>query len=220
MKTFNLKTADVQKKWVLIDADGLVLGRLASIIAMRLRGKHKPTFTPHIDCGDNIVVINAEKVRLTGRKAEREVFYWHTGHPGGIKGETLGKRLEGRFPERVIVKAVERMITRGPLGRAQMKNLRVYKGPNHEQEAQQPEKLDVAAMTGGPGTQIAAAVREKEIDAQGRAYATGRRKNAVARVWVKLGTGKITINGRDQTIYFARPDRKSTRLNSSHLVIS
>src|SRR6266404_2170968 len=146
MKTFNLKTADVQKKWVLIDADGLVLGRLASIIAMRLRGKHKPTFTPHIDCGDNIVVINAEKVRLTGRKAEREVFYWHTGHPGGIKGETLGKRLEGRFPERVIVKAVERMITRGPLGRAQMKNLRVYKGPNHEHEAQQPEKLDVAAM--------------------------------------------------------------------------
>ena len=120
MKTFSLKTADVQKKWLLIDADGLVLGRLASIIAMRLRGKHKPTFTPHIDCGDNIVVINAEKVRLTGRKAEREVFYWHTGHPGGIKGETLG--------------------------RAQMKNLRVYKGPNHEQEAQQPEKLDVAAM--------------------------------------------------------------------------
>ena len=103
MKTLSsIKTADVQKKWLLIDADGLVLGRLASIIAMRLRGKHKPTFTPHIDCGDNIVVINAEKVRLTGRKAEREVFYWHTGHPGGIKGETLGKRLEGRFPERVL----------------------------------------------------------------------------------------------------------------------
>ena len=124
----------------------LLLGRLATIIAMRLRGKHKPSFTPHVDCGDNIVVINAEKVRLTGRKAEREVFYWHTGHPGGIKGETLGKRLEGRFPERVLIKAVERMITRGPLGRAQMKNLRVYKGPNHEHEAQQPEKLDVAAM--------------------------------------------------------------------------
>jgi large subunit ribosomal protein L13 len=144
--TRSTKAADVQKKWVLIDADGLVLGRLATIIAMRLRGKHKPTFTPHVDCGDNVVVINAEKVRLTGRKAEREVFYWHTGHPGGVKGETLGKRLEGRFPERVIVKAVERMITRGPLGRAQMKNLRVYKGPKHEQEAQQPEKLDVAAM--------------------------------------------------------------------------
>src|SRR3981189_1463442 len=119
MKTFSIKTADVQKKWLLIDADGLVLGRLASIIAMRLRGKHKPTFTPQIDCGDNA---------------------------GGSKGGPLGKRLEGRFPERVIVKAVERMITRGPLGRAQMKNLRVYKGPKHEQEAQQPEKLDVAAM--------------------------------------------------------------------------
>jgi large subunit ribosomal protein L13 len=146
MKTFSQKTADVQKKWWLIDADGLVLGRLATIIAMRLRGKHLPTFTPHIDCGDNIVVINAEKVRLTGRKAEREIFYWHTGHPGGIKGESLGKRLEGRFPERVIVKAVERMISRGPLMRAQMKNLRVYKGSEHPHEAQQPEKLDVAAM--------------------------------------------------------------------------
>ena len=146
MKTYSAKPSEVVKKWILIDADGVVLGRLASIVANRLRGKHKTTFTPHIDCGDNIVVINAEKVRLTGRKAEREVFYWHTGHPGGIKGETLGKRLEGRFPERVIVKAVERMITRGPLGRAQMKNLRVYKGPNHEQEAQQPEKLDVAAL--------------------------------------------------------------------------
>ena len=112
-QTASIKTAEVQKKWFLIDADGLVLGRLASIIAMRLRGKHKPMFTPHIDCGDNIVVINAEKVRLTGRKAEREVFYWHTGHPGGIKGETLGKRLEGRFPERVLIKAVSRTTSRG-----------------------------------------------------------------------------------------------------------
>src|SRR5260370_9840813 len=123
MKTFSLKTADVQKKWLLINADGLVLGRLASIIAVRLRGKHKPTFTPHIDCGDNVVVINAENVRLTGRKAEREVFYWHTAHPAGIKAETRGKRLEGRFPERGTVTALGRMITRGPLGRAQMNNL-------------------------------------------------------------------------------------------------
>ena len=146
MKTFSATPKDIEKSWTLIDADGLVVGRLAVLIANRLRGKHKPGYTPHLDCGDNIVVINAEKVRLTGRKAENESFYWHTGHPGGIKGETLGKRLEGRYPERVIVKAVERMITRGPLGRAQMKNLRVYKGPNHEQEAQQPEKLDVAAM--------------------------------------------------------------------------
>ena len=145
-KTTVTKTADVEKKWVLIDAQGLVVGRLATLIAMRLRGKHKPTFTPHIDCGDNIIVINAEKVRLTGRKAENEFFYWHTGHPGGIKGESLGKRLEGRFPERVIVKAVERMITRGPLGRKQMGNLRVYPGTQHPHEAQNPQPLDVAAM--------------------------------------------------------------------------
>ena len=141
MKTFSAKPSDIDKKWLLIDADGLVLGRLASIIAMRLRGKHKPYYTPHMDCGDNIIVVNAEKVRLTGRKAEREYFYWHTGHPGGIKGETLGKRLAGRFPERVLEKAVERMITRGPLGRQQMKNLRIYKGPSHEHGAQQPEKV-------------------------------------------------------------------------------
>ena len=146
MKTFSATPSDIEQRWYIVDAEGMVLGRLATEVARIIRGKHKPMFTPHIDCGDNIVVINAEKVRLTGRKAEREVFYWHTGHPGGIKGETLGKRLEGRFPERVLIKAVERMITRGPLGRAQMKNLRVYAGPKHEQEAQQPEKLDVAAM--------------------------------------------------------------------------
>ena len=146
MKTFNLKTADVQKKWVLIDADGLVLGRLASIIAMRLRGKHKPTFTPHMDCGDNIIVINAANVVLTGNKRADKVYHWHTGYPGGIKDRTAEKILDGKHPERVLEKAVERMVPRSPLGRQQMKNLRVYKGPNHEQEAQQPEKLDVAAM--------------------------------------------------------------------------
>jgi large subunit ribosomal protein L13 len=146
MNTYNARPSDVEKKWVLIDAEGLVLGRLATIIANRLRGKHKVTFTPHIDCGDNVIVINAEKVRLTGRKAEQEVFYWHTGYPGGIKGETLGKRLTGRFPERVIQKAVERMITRGPLGRQQMSNLRVYPGASHPHESQNPQSLDVAAM--------------------------------------------------------------------------
>ncbi len=146
MKTYSAKPSDVEKKWILIDADGLVLGRLASLIAMRLRGKHKPSFTPHIDCGDNVIVINAEKVKLTGNKLADKTFYWHTGHPGGIKGRTMGQLLGGRFPERVIVKAVERMITRGPLGRQQMKNLRVYAGPNHPHDAQQPELLDVAAM--------------------------------------------------------------------------
>jgi large subunit ribosomal protein L13 len=136
----------VEKKWVLIDADGLVLGRLATIIATRLRGKHLATYTPHVDCGDNIVVINAEKVRLTGNKLADKVFYWHTGYPGGIKEATIGQRLGGKHPERVIEKAVERMITRGPLQRKQMKNLKVYAGASHPHEAQQPVKLDIAAM--------------------------------------------------------------------------
>lgn len=146
MKTYSARPSDIQKKWVVIDADGVVLGRLASIISMRLRGKHLPTYTPHQDCGDNIIVINAEKVKLTGRKLEDKVFYWHTGYPGGIKGRSMGQLLGGHHPERVIVKAVERMITRGPLGRAQMKNLRVYAGAEHPHAAQQPEVLDVAAL--------------------------------------------------------------------------
>lgn len=146
MKTLSLKPSEIEKKWLLIDADGLVLGRLASIIAMRLRGKHKPTFTPHMDCGDNIIVINAEKVKLTGNKRADKVFYWHTGYAGGIKQRTMSQILDGKYPERVIEKAVERMITRSPLGRRQMSNLRVYKGPSHPHEAQAPEVLDVAAL--------------------------------------------------------------------------
>jgi large subunit ribosomal protein L13 len=146
MKTYNAKPSEVQKKWVVIDADGVVLGRLASIVSMRLRGKHLPTYTPHVDMGENIIVINAEKVKLTGNKLQDKVFHWHTGHPGGIKGRTVGQLLSGKFPERVIEKAVERMITRGPLGRQQMKNLRVYAGTAHPHEAQQPEVVDVASM--------------------------------------------------------------------------
>ncbi len=146
MKTYNAKPSEVEKKWVVIDADGVVLGRLASIISMRLRGKHLPTYTPHVDMGDNVIVVNAEKVKLTGNKLADKRFYWHTGHPGGIKDRTVGQLLSGRFPERVIEKAVERMITRGPLGRQQMKNLRVYAGAAHPHEAQQPVSLDVGAM--------------------------------------------------------------------------
>jgi large subunit ribosomal protein L13 len=131
---------------VLIDADGVVLGRLASLIALRLRGKHKPIFTPHVDCGDNIVVINAEKVKLTGRKLTQKRFYWHTNNPGGIKDRTMGQLLSGKHPERVIEKAVERMLTRNNLGRQLMKNLRVYAGSAHPHEAQQPQTLDVAAL--------------------------------------------------------------------------
>jgi large subunit ribosomal protein L13 len=145
MKTLSLKPSEIVKKWVVVDADGVVLGRLASAIAIILRGKHKPTYTPHMDCGDNVIVVNAEKVHLTGRKRDQDVFYWHTGYPGGIKGRSKGQILDGRFPERVLVKAVERMVPRGPLGRQQMSNLRVYAGPAHPHEAQQPEPLDIAA---------------------------------------------------------------------------
>ena len=146
MKTFNAKPSEVQKKWVVIDADGVVLGRLASIVSMRLRGKHLTTYSPNVDMGDNIIIINADKVKLTGKKLTGKVFHWHTGHPGGIKGRTIGQLLSGSHPERVVEKAVERMITRGPLGRQQMKNLRVYASATHPHEAQQPESLDVGAM--------------------------------------------------------------------------
>lgn len=146
MKSYVAKPADVEKKWVLIDAEGLVVGRLASIIAMRLRGKHKATFTPHVDCGDNVIVINAEKVAFTGNKRQDKTYYWHTGHPGGIKERKAGQILDGRFPERVVEKAVQRMLPRGPLGRQQLGNLRVYPGAEHPHEAQQPQVLDVAAL--------------------------------------------------------------------------
>jgi len=146
MKTYSAKPSDLDKRWTLIDADGLVLGRLASIIANHLRGKHKPTYTPHMDCGDHIVVINADKVHLTGNKRRDDIFYWHTGYPGGIKGRSKGQILDGKHPERVIEKAVERMVPRGPLGRQIMSNLRVYAGAAHPHEAQQPVLLDVAAM--------------------------------------------------------------------------
>ncbi|MHA3916411.1 50S ribosomal protein L13 [Halovulum sp. GXIMD14793] len=146
MKTYTAKPADIEKKWILIDAEGIVLGRLASIIAMRLRGKHKATFTPHMDMGDNVIVINADKVQLTGKKRTDKKFYWHTGHPGGIKERTMEELLEGKHPERVVLKAVERMLPGGPLSRQQMSNLRVYAGAEHAHEAQNPEVLDVASM--------------------------------------------------------------------------
>jgi len=146
MKTYSAKPSEIDKKWYLIDAEGLVLGRLATIIAKMLRGKHKTTFTPHMDCGDNIVVINAEKVKLTGRKLSDKVYYRHTGHPGGIKSATAGAILDGAHPERVLSKAVERMVPRSPLGRAQMRNLRIYAGTDHPHEAQKPETLEVGAM--------------------------------------------------------------------------
>ena len=146
MKTYSAKPAEVDKKWVVIDANGLVVGRLASLVALRLRGKHKPTYTPHVDCGDNVIIVNAAKVVLTGRKVERKVYYHHTGFIGGIKERTAKSILEGRFPERIVEKAVERMLPRGPLGRKQLGNLRVYAGAEHPHAAQNPEPVDIAAM--------------------------------------------------------------------------
>lgn len=146
MKTYSAKVADVEHKWFVVDADGVVLGRLATICAKMLRGKHKPTFTPHVDCGDNIIIINADKVRLTGKKTSDKVYYWHTGYPGGIKGRTAGKILDSAHPERVMMKAVERMLPKTKLGRQQLTKLKVYAGADHPHEAQKPETLDVAAM--------------------------------------------------------------------------
>ena len=145
MKTYTATPADIEKKWVVIDAEGVVLGRLASIIAMRLRGKHKPTFTPHMDMGDNVIVINAEKVQVTGQKRDKP-NYWHTGYPGGIKSRTKQQILEGAHPERVVVQAVKRMLPGNRLARQQMTNLRVYAGAEHPHEAQAPEVLDVKSM--------------------------------------------------------------------------
>ncbi len=146
MTTYSAKPAEIQKKWVMIDATGLVVGRLATVVAMRLRGKHKPTYTPHVDDGDNVIIINAEKVVLTGRKREQKVYHHHTGYIGGIKDRSARSILEGKFPQRIVEKAVERMLPRGPLARRQLANLRVYAGSEHPHAAQQPETLDVAAM--------------------------------------------------------------------------
>ena len=146
MKTYSARPAEIEKKWVVIDAQGIVLGRLASIIAMRLRGKHKATFTPHMDMGDNVIVINADKVQMTGNKRQDKKYYWHTGYPGGIKSRTAQQILEGKHPERVVQKAVERMMPGGPLTRKQLSNLRVYAGTEHPHEAQQPEALDLASL--------------------------------------------------------------------------
>ena len=147
MQTYSAKASEIKKKWVLIDAEGLVVGRLAAIVATRLRGKHKPMYTPHMDCGDNVIIINAEKVLLTGNKVEDKVYNWHTGYIGGIKYRTAKQFLTGKTPERVVEKAIQRMLPRGPLGKHQLANLRVYAGPEHPHAAQNPEPLDIAILS-------------------------------------------------------------------------
>ena len=145
--TASLKPAEVEKSWIVIDAENAVVGRLASFIAMRLRGKHRPDYTPHVDCGDFVVVVNADKVKFTGRKLEQKIYYRHTGHPGGIKQVTAGKQLNGRFPERVLEKAVERMLPKeSPLARAQMTHLRIYNGGEHPNAAQNPQSIAFADL--------------------------------------------------------------------------
>jgi large subunit ribosomal protein L13 len=146
MKTYVAKPGEIEKKWVLIDAEGLVVGRLAVLIATRLKGKHKPAYTPHVDMGDNVIVINAQKAVFTGRKIDDKLYQWHTGYPGGIKQRTPRQILEGKFPQRILEKAVERMLKRGPLQRKLMGNLKVYAADKHPHEAQQPEPLDVKAL--------------------------------------------------------------------------
>lgn len=146
MKTYSATPDEIERKWLVIDADGVVLGRMAAIVADRLRGKHKPYYTPHLDCGDHVVIINADKVQLTGNKRHDKTYYRHTGYPGGIKSATAGEILDGAHPERVVEKAIQRMIPKGPLGRAVLGKLKVYAGAEHPHEAQQPEVLDVAAM--------------------------------------------------------------------------
>ncbi len=144
--TVSVRQQDVQKKWILIDAENLILGRLAAYVANRLRGKHLPSYTPHVDCGDNVIIINAEKIHLTGNKLEDKKFYWHTGYAGGIKERAIGQILSGKYPERVVSKAVERMVPRGPLGRRIMSNLKVYAGSDHPHTGQQPTVIDFASL--------------------------------------------------------------------------
>ena len=146
MRTFSLKESQIKKDWVLIDAKDIILGRLSSIVASHLRGKHKPEFTPSMDCGDYVIVVNADKIQVTGKKLENHVFSWHTGYPGGLKQRTLKERLNSKFPERVISKSVERMLPKGPLGRQMLKNLKIYSGENHPHAAQNPKILDIASM--------------------------------------------------------------------------
>ena len=145
--TASTKPADVEKKWIVVDAQNAVVGRLASFIAMRLRGKHRPDYTPHVDCGDYVVVINADKVKFTGKKLTDKIYYRHTGHPGGVKQRSAGQVLDGKFPERVLEKAVERMLPKeSPLARAQLTHLRLYNSPEHPHEAQAPETIAFKEM--------------------------------------------------------------------------
>ena len=145
-QTVSLNPKDVAKQWLLIDAEDVVLGRLASNVSKILRGKHKANYTPHVDCGDNVIIINAEKVKLTGNKLSDKKYYWHTGYPGGIKETTAKKIIEGKNPDKIIRLAVQRMIPKGPLGRQQISNMKVYCGDSHPHDSQVPKKFNIIDM--------------------------------------------------------------------------
>ena len=147
MKTTSfIKPAEVNRKWFLIDAEGLVLGRMAVAIANILRGKNKPTFSPHVDCGDNVIVINADKVALTGNKLTDKYYYWHTGYPGGIRKRNMKQLMEEPRSDRMVFNAVKRMMSKGPLSRSILSKLKVYKGAEHPHAAQKPENLDISLL--------------------------------------------------------------------------
>jgi large subunit ribosomal protein L13 len=145
-KTYAAKPSEITRKWWLIDAENLVVGRLSSIIANILRGKNKAMFTPNLDCGDHVVVINADKVKLTGKKYAEKKYFWHTGYPGGIKERTARQIMEGKFPERILENSISRMISRGPLQRDVMSKLHLFSGPEHKHQAQNPQILDIASI--------------------------------------------------------------------------
>merc|ERR1712072_1546264 len=143
---YSLKKSEIKRKWILINAENLILGRLASIVALKLRGKDKPEFTPHVDCGDCIVIINAEKIHLTKSKKEKKTYFWHTGFPGGIKKITTKEILNGKYPERILIKAIQRMLPKNKLANKQMKNLKIYKGNNHPHKAQNPSNINIEKL--------------------------------------------------------------------------
>ena len=237
MQTYSAKASEIQKKWVLIDAEGLVVGRLAAIVATRLRGKHKPMYTPHMDCGDNVIIVNAEKVLLTGNKLTDKEYNWHTGYIGGIKYRTPQQFLSGKTPERVCGEGRASACCRAAPGQASIREFarlcrarssacgaaaRNARHRRHEPEEHQlPQSEGRLTMSEGvrdfsdlkttlikakvPEQPQAASESRPKLDRQGRAYATGKRKNAVARVWLKPGPGRIQVNGKEENIYFARP---------------
>lgn len=219
--TVSLKPREVEKRWILLDAEGAVLGRLASFIALRLRGKHRPDYTPHVDMGDAIVVVNASKIVLTGEKTNQKLYHWHTGHIGGIKSRTAGTLLEGRFPERVLGRAVRGMLPDGPLGSTQFGNLRIYPGPDHPHVAQQPQQLDFSALNGkniqgGPRVarqpltdEIVAAVKgavRPEVDAS-IARAADRLENSFNRGLSEVRIEIATVS-RNVSAFVERADQQ------------